>query len=700
MNVWNEFVKRVLKEHSNQILGKIVSSDDIYDTYEISGRDGEIHIKGNTLNALTCALGDYLRTELNADLSWCGARMDLPEILPAPTTRRRVIEQRYRAYMNYCTFNYSASWWDFERWEKEIDFMALNGINMPLCVVGIEGVWYHVLTERGFSKEEVLNYFAGPAFLAWQWMGNIESFAGPLPENWIEMRTELGQRIINRVVELGMMPIQQGFSGNIPNLFMEKYPDANIKLKEMWFGMASTAQLDPTDKLFVEIGTEFLNKQKEIFGAYGFYASDPFHESEPPVEGEEYLVNVAKTIADMFYEFDKNYKWMMQSWSIRKEIACAVPKDRLLILDLNGIRYSANDNFWGYEFVLGNLHNFGGRTKLHGDLYALSENKYLKAKEEGANIVGTGLFMEGINQNPVYYSLAFEMLTSVEKKDIHNWLEIYAKRRYGKSSSQTQKAWEILLDTVYTHNTDGVEKSSAVCARPAFDLKKSGPNDGFEFNYDIKRIAEAAKLLLECDFESEGYYYDLVDITRQYLSDFAYFLHKDIKGAFENGDKTKFDADTKRFITLLDDIDLLLGTRKEFSFEEWISSARNFGKTEAEKALYEYNATALVTIWGTDEEPHIFDYAWREWSGLISQYYKMRWKFFFAEMSQKLENGEKYSEEGLPQVFDREAWRANEMYCKMADLEVEWIHSEKVFKKVENLDCKRLVKELLKKYAG
>lgn len=75
-------------------------------------------------------------------------------------------------------------------------------------------------------------------------------------------------------------------------------------------------------------------------------------------------------------------------------------------------------------------------------------------------------------------------------------------------------------------------------------------------------------------------------------------------------------------------------------------------------------------------------------------------KFFFAEMSQKLENAEKYSEEGLPQVFDREAWRANEMYCKMADLEVEWIHSEKVFKKVQNLDCKRLIKELLEKYAG
>jgi hypothetical protein len=51
MNVWNEFVKRVLKEHSNQIVGEIVPSDDIYDTYEISGRDGEILLCGNVTKA-------------------------------------------------------------------------------------------------------------------------------------------------------------------------------------------------------------------------------------------------------------------------------------------------------------------------------------------------------------------------------------------------------------------------------------------------------------------------------------------------------------------------------------------------------------------------------------------------------------------------------------------------------------------------
>ena len=38
--------------------------------------------------------------------------------------------------MNVCTVSYSSSFWDWNRWEKEIDWMALNGVNMPLSFTG------------------------------------------------------------------------------------------------------------------------------------------------------------------------------------------------------------------------------------------------------------------------------------------------------------------------------------------------------------------------------------------------------------------------------------------------------------------------------------------------------------------------------------------------------------------------------------
>jgi hypothetical protein len=35
-------------------------------------------------------------------------------------------------------------WWDWERWEKEIDWMALHGINLPLAFTGQETIWQKV----------------------------------------------------------------------------------------------------------------------------------------------------------------------------------------------------------------------------------------------------------------------------------------------------------------------------------------------------------------------------------------------------------------------------------------------------------------------------------------------------------------------------------------------------------------------------
>ena len=38
----------------------------------------------------------------------------------------------------------SFAWWDWKRWEKEIDWMALQGINLPLAFTGQEAVWQKV----------------------------------------------------------------------------------------------------------------------------------------------------------------------------------------------------------------------------------------------------------------------------------------------------------------------------------------------------------------------------------------------------------------------------------------------------------------------------------------------------------------------------------------------------------------------------
>ena len=56
----------------------------------------------------------------------------------------------------------------FFRWEREIDWMALNGINLPLAFTGQEAIWQRVYNKLGFTDKDLDEHFAGPAFLAWQ----------------------------------------------------------------------------------------------------------------------------------------------------------------------------------------------------------------------------------------------------------------------------------------------------------------------------------------------------------------------------------------------------------------------------------------------------------------------------------------------------------------------------------------------------
>jgi alpha-N-acetylglucosaminidase len=332
-------LERVVPKHAQQFQIEITPSNG-KDHFEILGKDNRVVLKGNNQIAIASALNWYLKYFCHAQMGWNGSQVQLPDNLPIPVGPvTKTVEPDWRVYMNYCTLNYSAAWWDWERWEKEIDFMAMNGINMPLSVVGLEGVWYHALLRVGYTDEEARDFLVGPAYLAWQWMTNIESANGPLPKSWIDKHIQLGKRIIERQVSLGMQPIQQGFSGYVPRKFIEKFPEAKIAYGSGWCSFDATAQLDPLDSLFKQFGQIFLEEQQRLFGSYGYYAADPFHEGTPPQKDKPYLHAVGKAIHELLTGFDSDAHIVMQAWSIREDIVKAIPKDRVLILDLAGSKY-------------------------------------------------------------------------------------------------------------------------------------------------------------------------------------------------------------------------------------------------------------------------------------------------------------------------------------------------------------------------
>src|SRR6185312_9968277 len=62
------------------------------------------------------------------------------------------------------------------------------------------------------------------------------------------------------------------------------------------------------------------------------------------------------------------------------------------------------------------------------------------------------------------------------------------------------------------------------------------------------------------------------------------------------------------------------------------------GNNEKEKALYEFNAKDLITLWG-DKNCPLHEYANRQWSGLLNDFYKPRWQQFFSILQQSLQTG-------------------------------------------------------------
>jgi alpha-N-acetylglucosaminidase len=696
-------IQRVVPQHANKFVSEIIPPADGMDVFEIESLDGKVVLRGNNGVSIASALNHYLKSIAHCQLSWCGDQLSLPLALPAvPSKIRIVCPHRYRVMFNYCTLSYSCAWWNWARWERELDFLAMNGINTPLGMVGLEGVWYNTLTKHGFTDEEARAFLVGPAFFAWQWMTNIEGHGGPLPKHWIDERVKLGQLWMTRARELGMSPIQQGFSGNVPRLLKQKHPEAAIALQPSWCGFQGSAQLDPTDPLFKTLGKTFMEENIRLFGNGHLWAADPFHESSPPKPGPEYLDAVGKSIHALMKDVDPEAVWAMQAWSIRKEIACAVPKGELLVLDLSGGR----NPFWGHNFVKGQLHNFGGRINLHGDLRNIAGNPFAATTARIPECVGMGVFPEAIIQNPVFYDCVYDMIWRNEAVEIDPWLKDYATRRYGVASAKADAAWQILLnDGPYKRGTSGVESSSMIAARPALVVKKSGPNAGFRIPYPPLKLLEAVDLLLQESVKlgnAEGYQYDVVDITRQILSNYTQELHKEIRLAYANKDKAMFAAKTAAFQQVLLDVDTLLASRPEFLFGKMLADARSFGATPAESEQYAWNAAMQVTIWGpaTDqagESIRIFDYSWREWSGLIKEYYLPRWEKFHTMLGLTIDKGD-YRDPG-EQVHGRESLRANPFYSQLADWEIAFAHTPpKDLLASPRGDAVALAKQMITKY--
>ena len=623
------------------------------DFFELDQAGRRVVVRGNSWVNIGAGINWYLKYYAGIHLCWNQMQATLPDVLPPVKQKERhETDLSLRYDFNYCTFSYSMAFWDWARWEREIDWMVLHGVNLPLAIVGEECVWRNMLLRLGYSEEEVGAFIAGPAFLAWWEMNNLEGWGGPLPLSWYARQEQLQKQILKRLKELDMHPVLPGYCGMVPHDAKDRL-GLNVSDAGLWNGFQRPANLLPTDERFDEIATLYYEELTKLYGKADYYSMDPFHESHDDAS-IDYAEAGRKLMAAM-KRVNPKAVWVVQGWTEnpRPELADPLKAGDLLVLDLFSEcrpMFGA-PSIWkrelGYKqhhwlFCL--LENFGANIGLHGRMDQLLNNFY---SLENGQIKGIGFTMEGSENNPVMFELMSELPWRPQKFTKEEWIKDYVRARYGLTNESLENAWLLLTQTIYNcpagNNQQGPHES-IFCGRPSLNNFQASSWSKMKNYYDPESTLEAARMFLEgaskCNADNNNLEYDLVDITRQALADQARLQYQHAIADYKAFSLKNFKRSSNRFLQMLLLQDELLGTRSEFRLGHWTQPAIDCGTTPEEKKLYEWNARVQITTWGNRfcaDQGGLRDYAHKEWQGILKDFYFVRWKTYFDALAEQME---------------------------------------------------------------
>ncbi|MDR7211693.1 alpha-N-acetylglucosaminidase [Flavobacterium piscis] len=661
-------IERLIGNRADEFdLSIIENKDQINsDKFEVATIGKRVKISGTSNTTICYAAYTFLRDIGAVSVSWEGNRINLPKAWPK-YSKKEATPFKYRKYLNACTFGYTTPWWDWERWEQEIDWMALHGINLPTALEGQEAVWQQLWKEYGLTDSQLQAHFTGPAFLPWQRMGNINSLEGPLPQEWINKKENVQKKILQKMRTLGMHPVVPAFSGYVPKAFAEKHPNSKISELKSWSGggFESTYLLDPNDPLFKEIGKRFIEIYTKVYGKSDFYLADSFNEITPPVsEAHKYeeLSDYGNTIFETINEASPGATWVMQGWlfgdnkefwtkEATKAFLSKVPNDRMIIQDYANDRYKVWENqeaFYGKQWSYGYVHNYGGSNPVYGDLnFYRNELIYVLKNSNKGNVVGYGVMPEGLHNNSIVYEYIYDLPWTQGRESVNDWLLKHLNARYGKkTSAPVFQAWQLLTESMYstkyweTRWWNDRAGAYLLFKRPTLKITefKGNPGDKEKQKQALDILKKEAK-----NFDKKSLYsYDLIDVSRHYYSLCIDDLLMECVTAYGLKDIKRGDELVKKIERQSLDIDDMMSGQPLNSLNYWLKSAWDYGSSPVESKLYLKNAKTLITLWGG--EGHLNDYASRSWRGMYKGFYWPRWKMFLQAQRESIINNTPFDE--------------------------------------------------------
>ena len=691
-----KLTKRVVPSYAGRI--DFRQTDDTVDVFTIYSKGRKLVIEGNNAISMATGLNHYLKNYCGVTMPWYAFEpVEYPSEMPVVDTPVRVeAKVKDRFFLNYCTFGYTMPWWKWEDWERFIDWMAMNGINMPLANTGQEAVWQKVWRKHGLSDDDIRAYFAGPAHLAWHRMCNIDHYDGPLPQNWIDSQMKLQKRILKRERAFGMRPVLQAFGGHVPEQLKDIYPDAQITDIPFWGTFPSENLchfLAPMDSLYAVIQRDYMTEQEKMFGTDHIYGVDLFNEVDAPSWDPETLAEISRCAYESMASVDPEAVWLQMGWMFYydsehwtpdnvKAYLRAVPQGKVVILDYyleHTPVWTLTDRFFGQPYILCYLGNFGGNTRLAGNFHQASERIEDALENGGDNMCGIGSTLEGFGINQPMFEFVLDKAWDTGISD-DEWVRTLAARRAGCKDERAERVWKTLTDSVYIGGSFS-SQTPLCCARPCLEGYWHWTSI-HNIRYDNATLIRAWKDLLEVQSDRYTYNTDIVILGTQALGNHFAVLRDEFTAAYRQHDivKAREVADVMR--QMLDDIDALVSCDTQFSLKRWLDDASSCAKTPEEAAYYRRNARTIITIWGDSKT--LLDYATRLWGGMMESYCAPRWEMYIDEILACIEEGREYDQVAL---FER-----------MAEFEKEWAASDDAIDYKDPVDPVELSRLLIFRY--
>jgi alpha-N-acetylglucosaminidase len=627
------------------------------DGFRIAGDSGDIHVQAATVPTLLFGVNWYLKYVAHLNVSTNGSQLGLAGLrLPrVADVIVRAAPYPYRYALNENTDGYTTPYWDFARWQHEIDILALSGFNAVLIQRGNDLAVYEAFRDIGYTDEAIRSWITQPAHQNWQWMGNMCCFVEPISLTLMKKRAASARRIMDELRSLGITPVMPGFWGVVPADFAKHVPDANVVVQtETWNGFERPGWLDPRSTAFTRLAAAFYKHQRELFGDSTIYDMETFQEGG--VSGDVPVGDGARAIQRALNTAHPDALWFMMAWqnNPRPELIEAVDRRHILIADIEQGRIpreTREADFKGARWLFGGLWEFGGRTTMGAPLFDYAQRMPRAGARTDSHLSGTALFTEGLDTNPYAFDLYAEMAWHTEPVDLEEWTAEYALRRYGAADEHAAKAWSILLKTAYGYRADGdrthgerdAAHESIFNAQPSLTATRTGhwAPDVLRYNADDLKPALLELLQVAPALRSTASYrYDLTDVARQVLVNDGRRLLPLIRSAYETKDRSALHSLTAEWLGDMELEDKLLNTNEYFLLGRWLSYVPPWSSSPAELRNLEYDAHSILTTWGDrTASKDLHEYGNRDWAGLVEGYYAPRWRMYFDSLDAALASG-------------------------------------------------------------